>query len=146
LLTDELDGEACTRDGCVLVRADVPKVRARYLAACELSWWWYTERRNRRPSIVQTRQLAAAILAPRGEFLVAVDALGPTPIGLASLFIVPQALALLRIGETTGRPVALLDARGHIATVRGDARLWKAGKRTRVHLTDDDRVGLLQTG
>jgi hypothetical protein len=76
--------------------------------------------------------LAAALLAPREAFRAATRARGHRVYELAREFRTTQSLALLRLGEVTGRPVVLL--RPPTPIVRGDEFAWpdEAGLRRAV--------------
>jgi hypothetical protein len=64
--------------------------------------------------------IGACLACPRPSFARAARVLGLYE--LADSFHVEQGLALLRVGEVTGRPVLLLRSAGHIA--RGDTFEW----------------------
>lgn len=87
--------------------------------------------------------LGAALVAPRRAFLSATRQLGHSVTQLAEVFSTSQSLVLLRIGETSGRPVALLSRPTPFA--RGEWHQWPA-PREAVHpirLSDDGRWGLM---
>lgn len=65
--------------------------------------------------------LGARLLAPRAFFLGIVRAVGHRVHALARASLSTQSLALLRLGEVTGRPVALVR---RPAIVRGDLYGW----------------------
>ena len=76
--------------------------------------------------------VAAALVAPRPAFRSALAAFGATPDALSSLahaFGITQSIAALRIGEVTGRPLALVTPRR--VHVRGDAYVWPCEKTVR---------------
>ncbi len=108
----------------VLVRRDVSAERARWLVGHELAEWWHL-RHDARPADIEARcdTLGAMLVAPRRAYRRALRALGHRVHALASAFGVEQELALLRIGEVTGRPVALLRAPG-VVLARGEPYVW----------------------
>lgn len=70
----------------------------------------------------------AAVTCPRRPFVALTRRFGHSPKRLSRLFGVTASCALLRVGETTGRPVVLLTRR---PVVRGDAYAWPEGPQLR---------------
>ncbi len=87
----------------------------------------------------------AALLAPRPAFRRAVKLFGHRVKKLAGAFATTQAVAMLRLGEVVGRPVALL--RGAVVQVaRGEPFVWPLGPSKAAHpirLLDEGRMGLM---
>lgn len=107
----------------VLLRRGLSPARARWLLGHELGEFWMRENGYEREDIEQRADaLGAALAVPRAAFRSAVKHHGHRVHTLSRLFATTQSLALLRVGETTGRPVALLRPSGTIA--RGDAYEW----------------------
>lgn len=124
-----------------LVRRGTPTPRARWLASLRFAAWWLPRYGALEPSSAIEHRLAAAVLAPRIPFLEAFECVGASVSALARIFICPQAMIVLRIGEVTGMRVALCD-RNRIVRVRGAGGTRGRGL-VKVRLTDDDRVGML---
>jgi hypothetical protein len=107
----------------VFLRRGVLAARATWLVGHELA-----ERRLRhlryRGSDIEARcdALGAALVAPRPAFRAAIRELGHAVYALAESFNTTQSVALLRIGEVTGRPVVLL--RWPDPIVRGGPYEW----------------------
>ena len=154
-----LDGEARLEprgDGLeVLVNEGLTPARARLKAAHELGHWWY-ERVGYRGRDIEHRcdLFGAAIVAPWPAFKASMRWAGHRVHDLARCFNTTQSLALLRVGEVSGRPVMLLRPAGPI--VRGEAFVWPRTStvvralgegRAAVHplrINDEpDRVGLM---
>jgi len=125
----------------VTVRRDLSGPRMRWVAGVELARWWLPRYGAIMFSRETIRRLASAILVPRETFLDALEERGDMPAPLAEVFGTQQALTLLRLGETTGRPVALLDEPHHLITLRGH-RSYRP-RWIRIQLTDDLRVGMM---
>lgn len=134
--------------GCheVWLRPDVPAERARWLVAHELAEWWHL-RTGYQGDDVESRcdAVGAALVAPRPAFVRAVERVGHSVHLLASAFAVPQALAMLRVGEVTGRPVLLL--RRPRSLHRGQPYQWTrrdlAGRHAQRIRLDGTRWGLV---
>lgn len=126
-LIEGLDGEARLEplaDGWDLqVNPALPKSRQRFKAAHELGHWYY-DRCGYRGADIEARcdLFAAALVMPRSVFRRAVRTLGHRVHALANAFATTQSAALLRVGEVTGRPVALL--RWPEALTRGEPFTW----------------------
>jgi hypothetical protein len=135
---------ACTRrvgeNWQPIARADIDAHYARWLWSRELARWWLSRYAHTAGSPSVVDRLGAAVLTPRDLFLSYVDNTGGDVPALAELFAVPQGLILLRLGETTGRAVALVRP-GGVCVLRG-ARNGRQHLR-RVVLTDDDRIGMI---
>lgn len=144
----------------VLVSAELAATqaaRARFKAAHELGHLFYESVRPYRGTDVELRcdAFAAAIVAPRRAFQLAIRKCGGHRVhALAKCFATTQSTALLRIGEVTGRPVALQRFTG--VTTRGEPYGWPKASllvsalregRSAVHpvrLTDEgDRWGFM---
>lgn len=152
-----LSVEACLVDGCrVLIRSNVPSPRARWLVGHELAEWWHLRTRYEGADIEERCDAMGAMLAaPRRAFQRAIRSAGRHAVhALALRFNVPQSLALLRVGEVTGRPVALL--RQPEALYRGADFAWPSTStlrraleegHSRVHpvsiVDEPNRVGLM---
>ncbi len=122
------EGDICPADGRWILRVHklAPKPRARWLIGHELGEWWYRERvfASHAEREAWCDALGAALVAPRLAFRSAMGAIGHRVHVLAEAFHVPQSLALLRVGEVAGRPVALLRP---APIVRGAEFAWPAG-------------------
>jgi len=141
------------RGGVIYLRRGLPLTKAREAVCHELA---EVAHAGYCGADIEARcdTLGAMLLAPRGAFRRAVTRLGHRVHELAKVFCCSQSLALLRVGEVTGRPVMLLTPRGQLA--RGDAFGWPSTStlvralrdgRSRVHplqITDaPDRWGLM---
>jgi hypothetical protein len=104
-----LRNEARLVDQQVIVRPGTFAPRARWLAAHELAEWYYAFIGYDGDDIEERCDACgAALVAPRPAFRLAMKVRGGAVYALASDFATTQSLALLRIGEVTGRPVRLL--------------------------------------
>lgn len=122
-----LDGEARLEpreEGLeVLVNRALAPARARLKVGHELGHWWYQRVGYRGADIEHRCDLfGAAIIAPWPAFKTAMRHAGHRVHELAQRFATTQSLALLRVGEVSGRPVMLLRPAGHI--VRGEPFEW----------------------
>lgn len=103
----------------------LPPHRMNFLIGHELAEWWATTQHLRFGSLAEREAycdaLGARLACPRPAFSRAVRSSGHRVHALARAFIVPQGLALLRIGEVTGRPVVF-----HRSTpiARGEPFVW----------------------
>lgn len=90
---------------------------------------WYHRTHNLRPEREESRcdTIGACLVAPRPAFAEAAQIIGHRVHELADAFRTTQSLALLRIGEVTGRPVLLF--RPMMNIVRGDMFEWGADPR-----------------
>jgi hypothetical protein len=107
----------------IVVHAYATPERQRWLVGHELGHWWY-ERAGYTGEDLEARcdVFGACLVAPGPAFRAAVKARGHKVHALAREFATTQAVALLRLGEVTGRPVAYVRPRSAIA--RGDAFAW----------------------
>lgn len=136
----------------VLLRPGLARARARWLIGHELSEREMLLEGYCRGDIERRADaMGAAIAVPRAAFIAAVRS-GAKVYALADRFKTTQSLALLRIGETTRRPVALLRHGGTIARGapwRWDSmsRLVRGARREEVHpvtIRDEPgKVGLM---
>lgn len=108
----------------VRVHSALPPDVKRHVLGHELAHYWFDriQLRDDGPKLEQLCDaLGASLCAPTVAFARACRTVGHRVHVLAKAFEVPQELALLRIGEVTGRPVALLTKR---AIVRGEPFGW----------------------
>lgn len=105
--------------------------REAWIIGHELAHWLF-RRRGSEPLNEEARcdAIGACLIAPRAAFAAATRVIGHRVHELASAFNTTQSLALLRIGEVTGRPVILL-RRPPIA--RGDDFEWGEDPRALPH-------------
>lgn len=97
--------------------------RQRWLAGHEIAHWWYEQRGFIEESLELRCDVFGAILvAPTAAFRRAVREQGHRVHQLAREFATTQTVALLRLGEVVGRPVAYI--RPRTALVRGDDYAW----------------------
>jgi hypothetical protein len=127
----------------IRVHRSVSRQRARWLVGHELAEWWLGDALF--SSLVERERvcdaIGAALVAPAPEFARAIVALDHSVTALAQAFDVPVSLALLRIGEVTGRPVRLLGPRPR---ERGQPREdWTTGVHP-VRLAGEARWGLME--
>lgn len=109
----------------VYIRSGLADDRARFIVAHELAERWHAMIGYRRDDIEDRCDLlGAALLIPRPAAKIVMAEVGHSPKLIAEAFGSPQQLALLRIGEVSGRPVALV--RRH-PIVRGDEFGWPTG-------------------
>jgi hypothetical protein len=110
-------------DGRVTLRAGVPDARAKHNGGHELSHWWL-DRIGYRGLDLEERcdALGAMFAAPRETFLRVIKVVDHAVYDLANTFGITQSVAMLRVGEVTGRPVLLLRWAG--AIVRGYEFGW----------------------
>lgn len=114
----------------IFVRRGTPTIRARWLVGHELAEWWYRKVRGYTGEDVEERcdALGAALVAPRPAVRAELRRLGGHRVHLlAERFGTTQSVALLRIGEVTGRPVALV--RKPAPIVRGEPFEWPSDLR-----------------
>jgi hypothetical protein len=110
----------------VFVRRGMTPERSVFIAGHELAEWWYLSIGHRDDDIEQRCDaLGAALVAPRRAFKRALRAVGHSVTQLATAFQAPQQMALLRIGEVTGRPVVLVRP---APLVRGNPFEWPRGR------------------
>lgn len=132
----------------VILRAGLPPARARFLVCHELAEIHYYDHLKYVGEDIEARcdALGAALVAPRRLARAAIREHGHRVHRLAHSLGVPQALALLRVGELDRRPVLLLRPQGNIA--RGALFEWPQERvRDRsvhpIKLSDEDRWGLM---
>jgi hypothetical protein len=147
--SDRIEQESTTvrrgRRWQALARADLTSTRARWLWSREMSRWWLRRYHGRLAADPLVDRLAAAILTPMEIFGPLGRAHGWCVRELARLFVVPEALVLLRIGEVTGVPVALVSEDGHLITLRGRPGVRRAKVET-FHMEHDVRTALIARG
>lgn len=149
-----LRSEGATWDGRVFVRRGLAPARMRWLVGHELAEIHY-ERVGYRGADVERRcdALGAALAVPRRAYLRALGIVGASARALAKALGTTESIAILRDGETRGRPVSVVRAAG--AIVRGEPFVWpvrlelQAARRARhpavmrASIKDEpDRVGL----
>lgn len=107
----------------VLVNRALAPARQRLKVAHELGHWWYA-RVGYRGGDIEHRcdMFAAAVVCPRPAFKSAMRWAGHRVHELAERFHTTQSLALLRVGEVSGRPTMLLRPAGPL--VRGEPFEW----------------------
>jgi len=111
------------RRGRVLIAPGLTVEQERHTIAHELGEWFYDRRGYDEPDReARCDAVGAALCAPRSAFKRAMRTVGHRVSVLARAFVVEQSLALLRVGEVSGRPVMLLHPAGPI--VRGDPFAW----------------------
>jgi IrrE N-terminal-like domain len=147
----ELDGELW-----ICVRRRLPFERLHFAVAHEIAEWRLSQLDYRDEDREQTANaLAAALLVPRAALRVSVLL---DFAQLAEDFIVTQTCAALRVGEVTGRPMAVVSPQ--LVRVRGDAWEWPDERAIRglakakalpedverVELSDDPRRVVLLVG
>lgn len=109
----------------VVLRADVPTLRARWLVCHELAELVHLRAGYVGADIEERcNTLGAMLVAPARPFRRAMREHGHRVSMLASIFAIPQSLALLRVGEVSGRPVMLL--RRGCSIARGGPFAWPA--------------------
>jgi len=107
----------------VYVQRGVSPARARWLVGHELAEWWYQQRGYRGEDLEQRCDaLGAALVLPRRVLQAARRQHGDDVHAIAKTLRVTQSLALLRVGEVTGTPSAVVRKAG--AIVRGEAYVW----------------------
>lgn len=92
----------------IFVADDLSAERARFVAAHEFGHWWHRVHLRAPEDERRCDAFGALLVAPRRAVQRVVKAEGHAVSRLAAILRVPQGLALLRLGETTGRPVALV--------------------------------------
>lgn len=106
----------------IVVREGTPPPRARFLASHELAEWWCLDW----PQVPELERwcnaIAAALVAPRRVFRQVYRRRGGDVHAVARDLGTTQSVALLRVGETLGRPVAVVRERGPL--VRGQRWRW----------------------
>lgn len=105
-----LGSEGAWRQGRIITRPGLSSARRKFVRAHELAHLYYESVSYRNADLEERCDAGAAILCmPRGDVRRALGHLGGHRVyALAERFGVTQSVALLRIGEVTGRPVMLL--------------------------------------
>ena len=137
------------------VRHDLTTEQARFTAAHELAHWYWEVVAKYRGRDLEARcdALGAALIAPDEAVRAAIELFGLDVARLAQSLGTTQSVALLRIGEVDGHPVALLRRR-RSTIIRGRFTSWPAplswqpAKKTpglvKVRITDEPtRFGVL---
>lgn len=110
----------------VVVRRSLPAQKQREVAGHELGEWFAEVTGRSFDSLAQREAwcdaVGARLVAPSAAVARIVRRYGHRVHGLAEVFGVSQSLALLRIGEVTGRPVAILGR--SYPLVRGAPFVW----------------------
>ena len=146
------DGALATVNGCrrIYVRSGLSAVRLRWAVAHELGHLVLGLDSSCRENEDSCDAFAAAILAPRRAFTMALRDAGPSFGKLARRLQSTESLVALRLGELTGCPLALLTPER--VRVRGGEFVWsedvlssrvKSGVR-RTTLRDDPRRVVLR--
>lgn len=119
-----LSTEARVVGSQVLLRRGLPHARARWLIGHEIAEWHLARLNYRGEDIERVcDRIGAALAVQRPAFRAAIRSIGRHAVHeLARRFATTQSLALLRVGEVTGRPVALL--RWPEPIYRGDPFEW----------------------
>jgi hypothetical protein len=132
----------------VCVRSFVAPARARWLVCHELAEYHYA-RTGYRGADVEARcdALGAALVVPRRLMLSAMGVHSHRVHSLARSLGVTQALALLRVGEVSGRPV-MLERRPGVRLSRGEEFIWAESHPCAhpVKLPDEGRWGWMRRG
>jgi hypothetical protein len=109
----------------VFVRRGLSAQRARFIVAHEIAEAWHRRIGYAEPDVEERCDaLGAALVVPRAA-CAAVLRSGHSPKLVAEAFGVERPLALLRIGEVTGRPVLLVRRR---PIARGEPFAWPASE------------------
>jgi len=108
----------------IYYRSSLAPQRADFVVAHELAHWALGTRLTEDENDIESAcdALAAALIAPRRAFLDAVRAYGTRLPRLARAFQTTESLTALRLGETTGEPLALVAPRS--VRVRGAMYSW----------------------
>jgi hypothetical protein len=132
----------------VELRHGLDPARARWLLGHELAEWAHRRAGYVRHDLeARCDALGAMLVAPRDAFRRAMRHHGHRVHELARIFHTTQSLALLRVGEVSGRPVMLRRPTGAIA--RGEPYVWPSGPELLalahpLRITDEpDRVGFM---
>lgn len=124
LFVDQREEGRYDEERGVALRSDLSIERARFTCGHELghAWLRYTHRQADARTEAWCDAFGARLICERDAFRRALSVVGHSYTQLASHFGVTQSVTLLRIGETTGRPVILFcDSGPH---VRGDDFAW----------------------
>lgn len=120
----------------ILIRRGLSPARARWVVGHEIAEWVHL-RAGYRGADIEARcdALGAMLVAPRSPFRRAIRDIGRHAVHeLAARFRTTQSVALLRIGEVTGRPVML--QRWPEPIVRGSAFSWPSPSTLRRRLLE----------
>lgn len=141
----------------IFVRRHLPPERVNFLIGHELGHWLCQREDYREDDIEETCDgLGAAIVAPRRGFLRLLRVHGEQLSELGAAVRATESLAVLRLGETTGMPLALVAPVR--VRVRGAEWAWPAETEIRrlarrpahglrkIRLGDDPRRAALLTG
>lgn len=108
----------------IYARRGLPAERLTFAVAHELAEWCYRESHDERLELA-CDALAGAIVVPRPAFVRVLGAFtdwGSAFTAAAEAFRTTESCAALRLGEATGRPVALVGPQ--VVRVRGEAWEW----------------------
>lgn len=118
----------------IFVTSRATVARRRWLIGHELAEYWYAQAGYRGADIERRCDaLGGALACPRRPFLALVRRYGHSPSRLARACKVTTSCALLRVGETTGRPVVLLT---RTPVFRGEPYAWPEGGALRAVIRD----------
>ncbi len=110
----------------IYVRTGLAPEHRNFLIGHELAEWALARDGYRGDDIEEAADaIAACLVAPRAAFRAALREIGERYDELADAFVCTESLAALRVGETTGEPMALVTPRS--VRVRGDGEwVWPA--------------------
>lgn len=111
----------------VFLRSDVTGARRGFALLHEVAHWAM----GAAAAEGRCDALAAALLAPKRAFIQVLDRIGPALPRLARAFDTTESCVALRLGETTGRPLALVTPRS--VRVRGEGYSWPSEAELRMH-------------
>ncbi len=132
----------------VFVRRGMSPERQRWVAAHELGHWWWEHEMGYSGSDLEARcdALGAALVAPAAIVRASTAKHSGDVVAIARDLKTTQSVALLRLGEVLGEPVALLRRR-RSTIIRGRFVSWPvplswqpakaANDLVRVHITDE---------
>lgn len=106
----------------IYVRSKLTAERSRFAVAHELAHWALGDAADGDELERLCDALAAALIAPRRAFQSALRESGHRFAPIARWFVTTESCAALRLGEVTGRPLALVTPR--LVRVRGDEWGW----------------------
>jgi hypothetical protein len=110
---------------CVFLRADLPASKRAFTLLHEIGHWAI----GAEASEEECDALAAAMLAPRKAFLDALRTDGRGLARLAQRFATSESCVALRLGEATGKPLALVTPTS--VRLRGASHDWPNERRLR---------------
>lgn len=105
----------------IILRGGASDAQQLYAIAHELGEWGLREYRGADAEDV-ANLVAACLIAPWPAFVSATLALGHDLPALARVFVTTESMIALRIGETTGEPIALVSPER--VRTRGEAHPW----------------------